>query len=734
MFCECMDCGHRWEIPKDPQRSQHAGDGQQQIDPRKLDFCRVLYDYVPQLEPGQLPQEGIDLAVDKGELVAVLSKTDPAGAASEWWRCRTRDARVGYLPSPYLEVIERVSARTDLNSDLDFERNIDLPDIDRNIDPSKLDFCRVLLDYAPQVQSGQQPQVTVSKGDLVAILSRTDTAGAASEWWRCRTRDGRIGYLPSTYLELIQRRTQSGEGSNPPSPSHSRANPLTASINSEASLHSNVNGLARDASVGPAGAADSRNESGDESIQQETPAGYGSPSLLAREENRESLVDEQAVQRETSPNPSDIWELESSPRADRHADLEAGRPRRGSGSSEDASDEPSPAHERPYVQGDDGSRYRRQSSLSFLTTAKAQQELAESYMEDGHYQDAIELLQGLVTVLDVLPEDDSVRLRAQYGLAEVYRRDDQFDKAVELLEGVTIRLRTAMGDEHPVYLASQHELGVTYRSNLQNQSCILLLERVVEARRKSPGVTDANTLESMDYLARAYDDEQEYSKAEALRKEIMETRTIMLGEEHPDTLRAMDDLARIYESQELWTEAESMYRKIAERYGRVLGEEEKTLSAVADIATTYMKQQRWQEAEELFLTVIGTMERVFGVGHGLTIHTVRRLASVYVKQGRYDAAAEFFEGLVERRKARLGEDDVVTAEGMTTLAYLYGRQGRRDSCERLIREAMEGKQFDSEEEEKWSRGVYASEAMQLGIAGFTAHLAPRSSTISSSLS
>ncbi|KAI9784772.1 MAG: Peroxisomal membrane protein PAS20 [Geoglossum umbratile] len=74
----------------------------QQLDPSKLDFCRVLYDFAP--EAGVA---GVDLAVKKGDLVAVLSKSDPLGNPSEWWRCRARDARVGYLPCTYLEGIQR---------------------------------------------------------------------------------------------------------------------------------------------------------------------------------------------------------------------------------------------------------------------------------------------------------------------------------------------------------------------------------------------------------------------------------------------------------------------------------------------------------------------------------------------------------------------------------------------------------------------------------------------------
>lgn len=84
-----------------PQLYEHEG----QLDPSKLDFCRVLYDFTPDTHNESV--QGIDLAVKKGELVAVLSKTDPLGNPSEWWRCRSRNGQMGYLPSPYLEPIQR---------------------------------------------------------------------------------------------------------------------------------------------------------------------------------------------------------------------------------------------------------------------------------------------------------------------------------------------------------------------------------------------------------------------------------------------------------------------------------------------------------------------------------------------------------------------------------------------------------------------------------------------------
>jgi len=89
---------------EEEERKRQLIASQQQLDPSKLEFCRALYDFTP--APGQAVQ-GVDLEVRKGDLVAVLSKTDPLGNASEWWRCRARDGRIGYLPATFLEVLRK---------------------------------------------------------------------------------------------------------------------------------------------------------------------------------------------------------------------------------------------------------------------------------------------------------------------------------------------------------------------------------------------------------------------------------------------------------------------------------------------------------------------------------------------------------------------------------------------------------------------------------------------------
>ena len=78
--------------------------------PRNFEFYRVLHDFDPATLNGVgrrgTTLSSLDLVVKKGDFVAVLSKSDPMGNPSEWWRCRTRDDRTGYLPGPYLAKIQ----------------------------------------------------------------------------------------------------------------------------------------------------------------------------------------------------------------------------------------------------------------------------------------------------------------------------------------------------------------------------------------------------------------------------------------------------------------------------------------------------------------------------------------------------------------------------------------------------------------------------------------------------
>ncbi|KAJ3084247.1 Peroxisomal membrane protein PAS20 [Rhizoclosmatium hyalinum] len=67
---------------------------------KELEFCKAIYDF-----KGASPAE---LTIKKGDVIAILSKVDPATRQpSMWWRGRLRTGEVGHFPSNYAEVIEK---------------------------------------------------------------------------------------------------------------------------------------------------------------------------------------------------------------------------------------------------------------------------------------------------------------------------------------------------------------------------------------------------------------------------------------------------------------------------------------------------------------------------------------------------------------------------------------------------------------------------------------------------
>ncbi|KAI9264425.1 Peroxin 13, N-terminal region-domain-containing protein [Sporodiniella umbellata] len=70
------------------------------------------------------------------------------------------------------------------------------------VDPSKLEFARAVYDFSAESQS----ELSLKKGDIVAIISKTDpVTNATSQWWHGRLRDGTLGMFPANYVEIIQK-------------------------------------------------------------------------------------------------------------------------------------------------------------------------------------------------------------------------------------------------------------------------------------------------------------------------------------------------------------------------------------------------------------------------------------------------------------------------------------------------------------------------------------------------
>lgn len=70
------------------------------VNPQSLDFARALYDFAP-----SNPQQ--ELGFRRGDIIAILSRQDPMGQESLWWRGRLKSGEMGLFPSNYVEIINK---------------------------------------------------------------------------------------------------------------------------------------------------------------------------------------------------------------------------------------------------------------------------------------------------------------------------------------------------------------------------------------------------------------------------------------------------------------------------------------------------------------------------------------------------------------------------------------------------------------------------------------------------
>ena len=78
--------------------------------------------------------------------------------------------------------------------------------IDRNtsINPEEAKFAKVLYSYTPQ--DAKKGELKIVKNQIIAILSNTSLTGSESLWWKARNKAGEVGYIPSNYVEVVDKK------------------------------------------------------------------------------------------------------------------------------------------------------------------------------------------------------------------------------------------------------------------------------------------------------------------------------------------------------------------------------------------------------------------------------------------------------------------------------------------------------------------------------------------------
>ncbi|MGR0480302.1 MAG: tetratricopeptide repeat protein [Candidatus Electronema sp. V4] len=318
--------------------------------------------------------------------------------------------------------------------------------------------------------------------------------------------------------------------------------------------------------------------------------------------------------------------------------------------------------------------------------ASAQNDIAEVYWLQGHYNKAESLLEQAFQLREkILGLEHPDTLTSINNLAKLYQSQGRYSEAEPLLKQALQLRKKILGQQHPDTLASINNLAQLYQYQGRYSEAEPLLKQAFQLREKILGLEHPDTLTSINNLAGLYQYQGRYSEAEPLLKQAFQLREKILGLEHPDTLTSINNLAGLYQAQGRYSEAELLLKQAVQLREKILGlEHPDTLTSINNLAGLYQVQSRYSEAEQLCNEALQLREKVLGREHPDTLTSINKLAELYQAQGRYSEAEQRVKEVLQLREKVLGQEHPDTLATQTNYIYLLVNTARTEIALRLL--------------------------------------------------
>ena len=238
--------------------------------------------------------------------------------------------------------------------------------------------------------------------------------------------------------------------------------------------------------------------------------------------------------------------------------------------------------------------------------------LANTYFQQGKYDDALHLWERALDIMEHLPNKDEHAteiLQVKNDLASTYIQKQELQKAMDLLEEVLAGRRKYLGDNHPLTLTIMIQVAMLKKGFGQFEESRRLFEDAFRMRKeqqqqqqqqqqlRNEGDT-ANDLIGMNALIGVYVELNEWSEAEQLQREVLASTSRLLGETHPDTLSCLSGLAIYLYRLDRMQDAIAMMRKCLGLRRKVLGRRHPDTQFALTVLTNLSGANGEEEEEE----------------------------------------------------------------------------------------------------------------------------------------
>jgi tetratricopeptide (TPR) repeat protein len=318
---------------------------------------------------------------------------------------------------------------------------------------------------------------------------------------------------------------------------------------------------------------------------------------------------------------------------------------------------------------------QRLFGLRHRATAHCHTQLGMSYRQSGRINDAVAVLEQVVTNAEGSAVDDPDSLRAKQALALCYPEVARVDDAITLLLETIPGLQRRYGVKERQVLAAQCLLGSCYRLAGRYDQAVTLLETVANDCHRLLGDADHGTADADRELGIVYRDVGRLDDATRCLQGAITAFKGLYGTWSVEGSEAMGVLAlgyrdagRIHEAIELLDQAVDIDKRMQATNSPESLVRQVNLAGLHAMAGTPQAIERLEAARD-------TSRQVLGPIHANTISARIYLTSAYARIGRPDAIEQLEATCADARQI-LGENRVLTQRAESNLAQAYAQAGR----------------------------------------------------------
>ncbi|MGI6656276.1 MAG: tetratricopeptide repeat protein [Desulfobulbus sp.] len=218
----------------------------------------------------------------------------------------------------------------------------------------------------------------------------------------------------------------------------------------------------------------------------------------------------------------------------------------------------------------------KQNADDPVAVAKAQRELAYTYVLSGRYREAGTLYKASMTVLArELGQEDREMAISWHQIGEYQETLGEYDKAVGLYQRSLAIQEKQLGADHPALAAVLEKLAGLCMELEREPEAVSLYERLVRIREKTLPPTHPQLLISLNDLAEAYRLQGHYAQAEACYRKALAITEQVHGGHHPRVAAVLQELAKLCAAQQRPEEARVLKERAAVIFQRSVEEAER---------------------------------------------------------------------------------------------------------------------------------------------------------------